>query len=130
LLLPIPSNQLAVRVATVHDKRYYQQEPAYNEDRRYYGALRLEPDLLKRGNARTTLRAWFETGEIDANRPRSNTPLDALLPWFLTANREIRSPDGTLLGVMRPISGIPAQLPEQRHAAHARRLPLPANRDL
>jgi hypothetical protein len=99
----IISKQLALRFSTVHDKRYYQQDPTYNDDRRYYGALRFEPEFLKRGNARTTLRANFESGKIDANRPRSNTPSDGMFPWFLTANREMRSPDGTLLGVMRPM---------------------------
>lgn len=94
--------QLAVRVATVNDKRYYQQDPAYNEDRRYFGSLRYDPEFLKIGRARTTLRASFESGAIDANRPRSNTPSDAIFPWFLTTAREMRSPDGTLLGVMRP----------------------------
>ncbi|HYC70945.1 MAG TPA: TonB-dependent receptor plug domain-containing protein [Opitutaceae bacterium] len=96
-------DQLAIRLAALAHKRYYQQDPAYNDDRRYYGAVRFEPELLKRGSARTTFRASFETGDIEGNRPRSNTPMDSISPWFMTANREMRSPDGTLLGVMRPM---------------------------
>ncbi len=95
-------NQLAARVATVHDQRYYQQEPAENLDQRIYGAVRYEPKFLRRGSARTSLKANFETGTSNGNRPRSVSPGDGLTPWFLTAPKQIRSPDGTLLGVMAP----------------------------
>src|SRR5581483_11415504 len=44
-------NQLAIRVAVLHDKKYYQQDPAYNRDIRQYAALRYEPEFLKKGSA-------------------------------------------------------------------------------
>jgi len=104
--------QVALRVAALSDEKKYQQKPAYNQDDRYYLALRVEPKFLSRGGAKTSLKLNFENGNIDANRPRLNTINDAITPWFLSAPVELRSPaslgrpagqDDTLLGVMRPM---------------------------
>ncbi len=72
---------LALRVDAVWDDEKFQQEPAYERDRRIYGAVRFDPKLFGRG-FRTSLRAKFEHGEIDANRPRNITPNDSITPWF------------------------------------------------
>lgn len=88
-------DQLAVRVAAVRDDEKFKQEPAYDLDRRIYGALRFEPAFLKRANARTILKANIESGKITSNRPRSLPPIDLITPWFLSGTYEGRFPNGT-----------------------------------
>ena len=75
-------NELAIRVDALNDHELYQQKPAYQHDRRVYGALRYEPGFLNKGSAHTTFKANFEQGKIDSNRPRTLTPGDAITPWF------------------------------------------------
>jgi hypothetical protein len=104
--------QLAIRVAALEDKQYYQQKPAFNHDSRYYGALRFDPRFLNKGSAHTSLKLSFEHGHIDANRPRLTTINDTMFPWFIRSPIELRSPtalgrpadrDPTLLGVLQPM---------------------------
>ena len=83
-------NELAIRVALLHDHEKFQQEPTFDKDRRLYSALRFEPGFLKRGNARTILKANFEKGDIDSNRPRTLPPYDNITPWFLTGTYQGR----------------------------------------
>lgn len=75
-------NELAVRLDLLHDKQYFQQKPAYSRDQRVYGALRYDPAFLNKGSAHTSLRLNYEHGEIQANRPRSTPPVDAITPWI------------------------------------------------
>lgn len=105
-------NELAIRLALLNDKKYYQQDPAYNHDVRQYGAIRYEPEFLKKGSARTTFRVSFENGKIDANRPRVNTINDNMYPWFIKNPIDIRSPyplgrpqgvDNYYLGTLTPL---------------------------
>lgn len=77
-------DQLAIRVSALRDDEQFQQEPAYEKDERLYGALRYEPGFLKRGSARTIIKANFEDGSIDSNRPRTLPPVDLITPWFRT----------------------------------------------
>lgn len=84
--------ELAVRVALLHDHEKFKQEPAFDKDRRVYGAVRWEPAFLKRGNARTILKANYEHGQVDSNRPRTLPPYDFITPWFLTGTYEGRRP--------------------------------------
>ncbi|MDI1249805.1 MAG: TonB-dependent receptor plug domain-containing protein [Lacunisphaera sp.] len=83
---------LSFRIAALDDDTKYQQEPAYNHDRRLFGAMRFEPKLFGE-NARTSIRLNYETGDVDANRPRSLPPIDAITPWFKT---------GTTNGIANP----------------------------
>jgi outer membrane receptor protein involved in Fe transport len=82
------ANQLAIRVAALSDTEKFQQEPAYQKDRRIYGAVRYEPAFLNKGSAHTTFRANFEQGNIRSNRPRTLTPGDAITPWFYTGTAQ------------------------------------------
>lgn len=75
-------DELAVRVAGVNDKTYYRQDPAYAHQQRLYGAVRFDPKWFSRGSARTSIRVSYETGDIDANRPRITPPRDSFTPWF------------------------------------------------
>ncbi len=101
-------DQLAVRIAVLREDQKYQQEPAFADSKRYYAAMRYEPEFLKRGNARTIIRANWETGDIDSNRPRTLPPGDLITPWFWTgtsAGRYDRSgvlPDGTEVAAGSP----------------------------
>ena len=85
-------NELSFRVAVLDDETKYQQKPAYNHDQRLFAAVRYEPKLFGEG-AHTTIRANFENGNVDANRPRSLPPIDGITPWFKT---------GTTNGVANP----------------------------
>ncbi|MCF3650097.1 TonB-dependent receptor plug domain-containing protein [Synoicihabitans lomoniglobus] len=77
-------DQLAVRVAALKDDTRYQQDPAFQDSERIFAAVRFEPEFLKRGSARTILKASFEDGAITSNRPRTLPPLDYITPWFYT----------------------------------------------
>ncbi len=79
----VKPGELAIRVAALDDDTKYQQKPAFNHDRRLYAALRYEPKLFS-DDTRTSIRLNYETGDVDANRPRSLPPVDAITPWFLT----------------------------------------------
>jgi hypothetical protein len=75
-------DELAIRVAGLNDKTFYRQDPAYSHNTRAYGAVMFDPMFLRKGSARTSIRANYEKGEIDANRPRITAPRDAITPWF------------------------------------------------
>lgn len=77
-------NELALRIASVRNEEKYKQDPAYSLQKRLYGAVRWEPGLLKKGSARTILKANIEFGDIDSNNPRQLPPNDRITPWFYT----------------------------------------------
>jgi hypothetical protein len=79
----IVEDVLAVRVAGLWDQEKFQQEPAFEDDERLYATLRFDPKLIE--NGRTSLKIKYETGEIDANRPRIVPPSDSITPWFAPA---------------------------------------------
>ncbi len=76
---------LAIRVAALDDETKYQQKPAFNNDRRYFGALRYDPKIFNEGS-HTSIRANYESGKVSADRPRTLPPVDSITPWFLTGN--------------------------------------------
>ena len=84
VLLP---QELALRFDALDDRTEYEQRPAFNHDRRDFGALRWDPKFLSRGSAHTSLRLNFEHGQIDANRPHILPPTDQITPWFTALNR-------------------------------------------
>jgi hypothetical protein len=80
----ILQDELAVRVSALDDDTKYRQKPAYNHDRRIFGALRWDPKVFERwdSTAHTTVRANFENGDVKANRPRVLPPEDRISPFF------------------------------------------------
>ena len=72
---------LAIRVDGLWSEEKFQQEPAFQDTKRYYGALRFDPQLFS-PSFHTSIKAKFEHGEIDANRPRILPPQDSITPWF------------------------------------------------
>ncbi|MBA4137171.1 MAG: TonB-dependent receptor [Opitutus sp.] len=77
---------LAIRLSGLWDREKFQQDPAFEDDSRLYGAIRYEPKLFKRDDFHTSIRAKYEHGSIDANRPRTVPPNDRLSPWFRATN--------------------------------------------
>ncbi|MBD5778076.1 TonB-dependent receptor [Pelagicoccus sp. NFK12] len=75
-------DQLSVRVAALMDDRKFQQDPAFEDDHRAYIALRYEPNLFGNDSMKTTFKAKYETGDIEANRPRNVPPYDSVSAWF------------------------------------------------
>lgn len=73
---------LAIRLDGLWNDEKFKQAFSYQEDKRYYGAIRFEPRLFKDPSFRTSIKARYEHGDIDANRPRVITPNDSLTPWF------------------------------------------------
>lgn len=85
---------LAVRFDVMANEEKFQQDPAYQDDRRYYGAVRFEPQLFNRRDFRTSIKARYEHGDIDANRPRILPPQDSITPWFRPVNTDRDSMTG------------------------------------
>jgi hypothetical protein len=75
-------NVLAVRLDALYSDEKFQQEPAFQKDKRIYGALRFDPKLFARRDFHTSIKVKYEHGEIRANRPRIVPPIDAITPWF------------------------------------------------
>lgn len=75
-------NELAVRFDFMNENRHWQQKPTFQDDRRYFGALRYAPQFLAKNGMRTELRMNYEHGKINANRPHTLPPGDRITPWF------------------------------------------------
>jgi hypothetical protein len=75
--------QLAIRIAALQDSEKFEQSSAYNNSRRYFGALRYEPNLFGKDN-HTSLRVKYEQGRVRSNNPRQLPPVDTITPWFRT----------------------------------------------
>lgn len=81
----VAKDRLGIRVIGLNDERQYRQQPAFEDDRRLYAALRWEPRLIKNGF--TQLQVSYEQGNIEANRPRVTPPMDGLTVWFDVLNK-------------------------------------------
>lgn len=81
----IARGTLALRVIGLNDARQYRQKPAYEDDRRLFATLRFEPRLVRDGL--TQVNVSYESGDIDANRPRPTPPQDGLSVWFGPLNK-------------------------------------------
>jgi len=77
------AGRLAIRIAALQADEEFEQAFAYNNSRRYFGALRYDPNLFGKGN-HTSLRAKYEQGRVRSNNPRELPPVDTITPWFRT----------------------------------------------
>lgn len=77
---------LALRVDGLWDDRKYEQDQAWQTDKRVYAALRFEPNLFRRPDFHTSFNAKYESGNIKADRPRTLPPYDSITPWFRPAD--------------------------------------------
>jgi hypothetical protein len=82
---------LAIRFSMLDEHDLYEQKPAFKNDRRYFGAVRFDPQLFGEGN-HTSIRAKFENGKISANNPRSTPPEDEITMWFKTGTDAYGNP--------------------------------------
>ncbi len=69
-------DKLSIRIAGLYEDQRYQQKPAFERNKRAYAILEYRPT----GN--TVIRVNGESGDIDANRPRSLPPEDQISNWF------------------------------------------------
>lgn len=79
----ILEDQLAARVAILHNERKFRQKPAFSDDKRYFGSLVFRPAALNRPGQSFEISANYEHGSIDSNRPRILPPLDQITAWWL-----------------------------------------------
>jgi hypothetical protein len=84
-------NVLAIRVAWLQDNERFEQNFAYNNQTRYYGALRFDPKLFGEGN-HTSIRVNFEKGSVTSNNPRDIPPVDEITPWFQSGTNAYGEP--------------------------------------
>jgi outer membrane receptor protein involved in Fe transport len=78
----IVPGQVAVRVDLLADDKRFEQDPAYSNERRVSGAIRIEPSFLNKNGNRTIIKGNFESGRIDSDNPRALLPTDHITPWF------------------------------------------------
>ncbi|MDQ8201959.1 TonB-dependent receptor plug domain-containing protein [Pelagicoccus sp. SDUM812003] len=78
----IIEDELAVRVALLNENQKYRQKPAFEDDKRIFVSLRYKPSALQTDSISTQIRGTFESGEIEANRPRVLPPQDRISPFF------------------------------------------------
>lgn len=85
-------DELAVRLAFLKDSENFRQNPAFENDERFYAAIKWEPRFLQTESAKTTFTANFEDGDVVANRPRVTPPQDQVTPWFTRLNQQVYNP--------------------------------------
>ncbi len=79
--------RFGIRAAALTEREQFRQKFAYERDRRIFATLHLAP--FKQG----VLRASFEKGAVNANRPRSDAPRDNITRWWHPAfNKVTHSP--------------------------------------
>jgi hypothetical protein len=74
-------NVLSIRLGWLNDEEKYQENYSYNNQTRYFAALRYDPNLLGKQN-HTSFRVKFEHGDISSDNPRALPPTDEITPWF------------------------------------------------
>ncbi len=78
----IVPGQVGVRLDALYDNQKFKQDPAYSKNQRISGAIRIEPEFLRKNGNHTIFKANFESGQIDSNNPRALPPTDHITPWF------------------------------------------------
>ncbi|PTY07096.1 TonB-dependent receptor [Opitutaceae bacterium EW11] len=82
-------DEMALRFAAVDSEGKFKQKPAFEDFNREYLAFRYEPKYLKKGIARTIIKADAEIGRSTSNRPRNMPPGDHITPWFTDLNKQL-----------------------------------------
>ena len=98
-------SKLALRIASLYEEERFEQDHAFEKDERLYAAIQYQP--FKSDSNRTTIRANFETGDINASRPNITPPTDRFSRWWEfgkpTWNPSVQ--DGRTRGAVRDDSG-------------------------
>ncbi|MES2692078.1 MAG: TonB-dependent receptor plug domain-containing protein [Verrucomicrobiota bacterium] len=82
---PLVQNLLGLRFIALNKHEKYRQEPAYEQDRRIFAALKFEPRLVRDGL--TQFQVSYEGGLQNSNRPRPTPPHDGLSVWYNVLNK-------------------------------------------
>lgn len=90
----IVPGQLAIRLDAMWDDEKFEQNPAFQNQKRLYGSVRWDPQLFKNPAYHTTITANWEHGEINADEPRSVPPQDALTAWWRPNSVSASNPFG------------------------------------
>jgi outer membrane receptor protein involved in Fe transport len=69
-------DKLALRIAAVDERKKFEQEPAFRDQRRLFGSVTFKPFHA------TTIRVNAETGKLEQRLPRVDPPLDSLTTWW------------------------------------------------
>ncbi len=85
-------DELAIRFAALTEHQKFQQNPAFEDDERVFVAVKYQPKFLKSDTASTTITSNFESGSIEANRPRATPPEDRITPWFGRLGKTVVNP--------------------------------------
>jgi hypothetical protein len=81
----IAQGTLGIRVIGLNKRENYQQEPAYEDDRRVFASVKWEPKVMKA--SLTQFQVSYEGGRQDSNRPRPTPPQDGLSVWYNVLNK-------------------------------------------
>ena len=73
---------LTARIDALWKDQKYEQEQAFQNDKRIYGALRYDPQLFKDRSNRTVIKVNFEHGDINKDLPRTLAPSDSISAWW------------------------------------------------
>ncbi|MBI5688704.1 MAG: TonB-dependent receptor plug domain-containing protein [Verrucomicrobia bacterium] len=82
---PLLKGTLGLRVIALNKSENFRQEPAFEDDRRIFTALKWEPKLIRHGL--TQLQVSYEGGSTTSNRPRPTPPQDGLSVWYHVLNK-------------------------------------------
>lgn len=89
-------DQLGVRLAYLNEREKFQQDPAYDDEERWYITAKYRPSFLNRNDTNFDIAFDYERGEGSANRPRTAPPHDYITPWIEpVSTRPIQLPAGT-----------------------------------
>ncbi|MBK1876048.1 TonB-dependent receptor plug domain-containing protein [Pelagicoccus mobilis] len=86
----ILEDELAIKFALLGDRQKFRQNPAFDNDERFFLAAKYVPSFLKGDSTDFSIKANFERGSIESNRPRTLTPQDNITPFF----RSVKDSDG------------------------------------
>lgn len=88
----IVPRRLAVRIAGLNDRNEYRQRPAWEKDKRVFGAISAVLAENQRSPilGRTLLRANAEYGDITSNPPNVLPPNDGFSHWWGMPSRELQ----------------------------------------
>ena len=71
----------AIRLGALQDNEKFEQQFAFCNTTRYYGAFRFDPQLFGK-DSHTQIRGNYEWGKQTSDNPRDLPPTDEITPWF------------------------------------------------
>ena len=87
-------NVLAIRLDGMWDDTNYEEQYAFQDQKRLYGTARFDPQLFKAPGFHTSIKVKFEKGDINADRPRIIPPNDSITPYWRPSAISASNPFG------------------------------------